>query len=301
TATVTAGGGTKAYGTTDPALSATATGFTAADALTVTLSETRAPGEAVGSYVTTATATGAEVSSDSETYVAGRYRNTTAEATGAALSNYSVTYVAGSFSITKAAATVTAGGGTKAYGATDPALSAPTQSGFTAADALTIALSETRAPGEAVGSYVTTATATGAALSNYTVTYVAGTFIITTSQPRPITAVTATADRAAPQPAGTTITLTAGVTGGTAPVEFKWWVYSATGWTVLQEWSAATSATWTPATANPAGVVEVWARSAGALADAPQKFVDLPYAIQAPAHMTVLSVTAGWPAAALVE
>src|SRR5206468_3623925 len=97
---LTAGGGTKAYGTTDPALTATATGFTAADALTIALTETRVAGEAVGSYVTTATAT------------------------GAALSNYSVTYVAGSFSITKAAATVTAGGGTKAYGTTDPALTA---------------------------------------------------------------------------------------------------------------------------------------------------------------------------------
>ena len=65
---------------------------------------------------------------------------TTATATGAALSNYTVTYVAGSFSITKAAATVTAGGGTKAYGTADPAHSA-TATGFTTADALTIALS----------------------------------------------------------------------------------------------------------------------------------------------------------------
>src|SRR5204862_534814 len=154
-ATVTAGGGTKAYGATDPALSAaTQSGFTAADALTVTLSETRAPGEAVGSYVTTATAT------------------------GAALSNYTVTYVAGSFSITQAAAPVTAGGGTTDDG-TAAAARRATETGFTAADALTIALSETRAPGEAVGSYVTTAMATGAALSNYTVTYVAGTFSIT--------------------------------------------------------------------------------------------------------------------------
>src|SRR5947199_186984 len=105
-------------------------------------------------------------------------------------------------------------------------------------------------------------------------------------------AVTVTADRTAPQPPGTTIQLTAAVTGGTAPVEFKWWVYSATGWTVLQEWSAATSATWKPATANPAGMVEVWARSAGALADAPEKWADLPYAIQAPGQITAVTVTA---------
>ncbi len=42
TATVTAGSGTKVYGTADPALTATATGFTAADAATITLSATRA-------------------------------------------------------------------------------------------------------------------------------------------------------------------------------------------------------------------------------------------------------------------
>src|SRR4029077_7469684 len=83
----------------------------------------------------------------------------------------------------------------------------------------------------------------------------------------PVSAVTLTADRAAPQPAGTTITLTAAATGGTAPVQFKWWVYSPAGWAVLQDWSAATSVMWTPATANPVGLVEVWARSAGTLAD----------------------------------
>src|SRR5260370_30833286 len=121
---VTGDDGTKGYGSSDPGVTATATGFTAADALTIALSATRAPGEAVGDYVTTATAT------------------------GAALANYSVTYVAGSFSITKATATVTAHDGTKAYGASDPALTA-TATGFTTADALTIALSSTRAAREA--------------------------------------------------------------------------------------------------------------------------------------------------------
>ena len=105
---------------------------------------------------------------------------TTATATGAALSNYNVSFVAGAFTITKKAATVTAGSGTKVYGtAVDPALSAATASGFTAADAPAMALSSTRASGEAAGNYATTATATGAALSNYTVAYVAGNFSIT--------------------------------------------------------------------------------------------------------------------------
>ena len=106
----------------------------------------------------------------------------------------------------------------------------------------------------------------------------------------PVSAVTVTADRAAPQLPGTTITLTAAATGGTAPVQFKWWVYSATGWTVLQDWSAATSVMWTPATANVVGIVEVWARSAGSLADAPEQYADLPYAIRP--LITAVSVTA---------
>src|SRR6185503_5979695 len=78
--------------------------------------------------------------------------------------------------------TVTAGSGTKAYGAADPPLSA-TATGFTAADAATIALTVLRAPGEAVGSYATTALATGAAVSNYIVTYLGGTFTIVNHAP----------------------------------------------------------------------------------------------------------------------
>src|SRR5437899_8494408 len=118
-ATVTAGGGTKSSARPSSELTATATGFTVADALTVTLSATRAAGEAVGSYATTATAT------------------------GAALSNYTVTYVAGSFSITKAAATRSAEHTTELQALRHPVCSAMPQSNITAPDALTIALSTT--------------------------------------------------------------------------------------------------------------------------------------------------------------
>ena len=230
-ATVTAGGGTKVYGTADPAITATSTGFVAADGITV--SATRAAGEAVGSYVTTASAAG-NLTNYTVTYVPGIFSitkatvtvtagggtkvygtndpalstttqvgltvadaatvtlsstraagetvatyATTASAVGAVLSNYTVAYVPGIFSITKATVTVTAGGGTKVYGTNDPALSPAVESGFTAADALTIALSSTRDPGAAVGNYATHASAVGAALSNYNVTYPLGSFSIT--------------------------------------------------------------------------------------------------------------------------
>src|SRR5947199_4342791 len=51
--------------------------------------------------------------------------------------------------------------------------------GFTAADAATITLSTTRPCAALFRTYPTTATTTGAALSNYTVTYVPGAFTIT--------------------------------------------------------------------------------------------------------------------------
>jgi hypothetical protein len=160
-AVVTAGHGTKTYGDSDPALSdVTTTGFLNADLGVLTLTQSRAVGEAVGSYPTTALASG-EV-----------------------LSNYEVTYVAGAFTITPKAAVVIAGGGTKMYGTTDPALSPVTTSGFVGTDAASLTLSQQRTAGENVGTYDTTANASGAVLANYSVSYVDGTFTIT---PAPLT------------------------------------------------------------------------------------------------------------------
>src|SRR5207244_6360954 len=78
------------------------------------------------------------------------------------------------FTISKGAATVTANNAGKTYGATDPTLAA-SATGFTTADAASITLSATRASGESVGTYTITPSASGTALSNYTVTYVNGT------------------------------------------------------------------------------------------------------------------------------
>src|SRR5204863_501863 len=146
TATVTAADNAKVYSTSDPALTASQTGFTAADATTIALSATRASGENVASYVITPAAS------------------------GTALGNYTVTYVPGTFAISKAAATVTAADHGKTYGTADPALTA-SQSGFTAADAATIALSATRASGETVDRKSVAQGESGNARGNYTVTY----------------------------------------------------------------------------------------------------------------------------------
>jgi len=150
TATVTAASATKVYGTADPTLTPTSSGFLPADGIVVT-ETARDAGENIGSYATHATAS------------------------GGALANYTVTYTNGSLSITKAPATVTAGSGGKVYGTADPAL-APTSSGFLPADGIVV--TETaRDSGETVGSYATHATASGA-LGNYTVSYVDGSFVI---------------------------------------------------------------------------------------------------------------------------
>ena len=77
--------------------------------------------------------------------------------------------------VTKRAAILTAGSGTKIYGAADPTLTT-TSSGFLAG--ITVS-GTTRDAGENVGSYTTHATATGATLANYNVTYSTGTLSVT--------------------------------------------------------------------------------------------------------------------------
>src|SRR5207247_7571113 len=79
---------------------------------------------------------------------------------------------------------------------------------------------------------------------NYT-TATKSVLITVTAPSGTITAVTLLANLAAPQPPGTTITMTAAATGGTAPYQFKFFVFGATGWTLLRYWNAAATYTWT--------------------------------------------------------
>ena len=86
----------------------------------------------------------------------------------------------------------------------------------------------------------------------------------------PLSDVVLTADRSAPQPAGTTINLTATAIGGIGPHQFKWWQFDGTLWTVLADWSTTNTLAWTPNTANAAYRAGVWVRDAGNSVDAPQ-------------------------------
>jgi hypothetical protein len=95
-----------------------------------------------------------------------------------------------------------------------------------------------------------------------------------------------TADKTSPQPPGTTITFTATSTGGTAPHQYRWWVWNGAAWTIVQDWNTSNTYTWTPATSNPAHQIAVWVRSAGS-SSSYEDGRAMAFAIQAP-PLTVL-------------
>jgi len=158
--TVIAASKSKIYGTTNPILTYTYTGF--ANGETSTILNTQP------TISTTATTVSA----------AGNYAITVS---GAVAPNYTVNYTPGILTINPAALTITASNQTKVYGAALPSLTY-TYSGFVngdAASALTTlpTVTTSASAGTAVGSY--TITAGGAVASNYAIAYAPGTLTIT--------------------------------------------------------------------------------------------------------------------------
>ncbi len=154
-ASVTPTAASKTYGTTDPTLAGTLSGFMAADNVVATY--TRVAGETV---------------TDSP------YPISATLAPAAVLGNYDITYNTAQFTINRAVASVTPSAASKTYGTSDPTL-AGTLSGFVAADNVVARYS--RAPGETVAGspYTISATLTPmAALGNYDVTYGTASFTI---------------------------------------------------------------------------------------------------------------------------
>ena len=88
----------------------------------------------------------------------------------------------------------------------------------------------------------------------------------------PVSTLTGLTADLGPQLPGATVTFTATAAGGTAPYQFKWWLWDGATWTVLEDWSTANTFAWTPSTPNPNSAVGVWVRSAGNTADQPDGY-----------------------------
>ena len=157
-ASVTPNAASKTYGTADPALSGTLSGFLAADG--VTASYSRTAGESVGGSPYTISAT---------------------LSPAAVLGNYTITYNTASFTITQATASVTPNPASKVYGAADPAFTG-TLSGFLAGDNVTATYSRTAGESVAGSPYTISATLSPAGvLGNYTINYNTAAFTINTA------------------------------------------------------------------------------------------------------------------------
>ncbi|HLB36506.1 MAG TPA: choice-of-anchor D domain-containing protein, partial [Gemmatimonadales bacterium] len=82
----------------------------------------------------------------------------------------------------------------------------------------------------------------------------------------PLTLTGLTASLPTPQPVNATITFTATASGGTPPLQFKWWVYDGAVWRVGQDWGPSATFAWTPLTPG-SYTIGAWARSNGNTVD----------------------------------
>jgi len=122
---------------------------------------------------------------------------------------------------------------------------------------------------------------------------------LTVTYTAPLALTNLAANRTAPQPVGTPITFTATATNGTAPYSYKWWVFDGAAWTILQNWSASNTYTWTPITANSGFRVAVWVRSAGSTADSYDNAASngsMAFPVNAATQLTLTSITPTVPA-----
>ena len=153
--TVTAQDKTKTYGDTDPAFTATYSGFISGENSSVlggTLTFSRASGEAAGTYAIMPA--------------------------GLTSPNYAISFQTGTLTINPKTLTVTAVDESKTYGAADPTFTA-TYSGFISGENSSVlggTLTFSRAPGEAVGTYAITPA--GLTSLNYSISYQPGTLTI---------------------------------------------------------------------------------------------------------------------------
>jgi subtilisin family serine protease len=104
-----------------------------------------------------------------------------------------------------------------------------------------------------------------------------------------ISNVALSANRASPQPPGTTITWTATPTGGVAPYQYQWLTYDGTTWTFAGTWTSSNMFAWTPTQASNSAKVAVWVRSAPNTANAAERIASttFPIAVSGATGLTV--------------
>jgi hypothetical protein len=94
------------------------------------------------------------------------------------------------------------------------------------------------------------------------------------------TGATIAANMVAPQVPGTTVTFTATGAGGTAPYQYKWWIYNGDAWVPMTGWTSSNTFAWRSTVTNLGGRVTVWVRSAGATADEAQATAAMDFVIK---------------------
>ena len=102
-----------------------------------------------------------------------------------------------------------------------------------------------------------------------------------------VTAVVSSADWVA---AGSAVTWTAFVVGGTGPCSYKWFVWDGAQWSLGQDWSPDPSWEWTPQAAGTYSF-QVWVRNAGSGADFDAWRSFGPYSAPTPTSLLVTSLT----------
>ena len=100
-----------------------------------------------------------------------------------------------------------------------------------------------------------------------------------------------TSNVASPQVVGAAVTFTAAAANGLAPYQYRWSVHNGSSWSVVRQWAAGPTYTWTPAQTNSNYRVRVEARSAGAAGDTAEASAETPFVISAAPPPTADSVT----------
>ena len=97
-----------------------------------------------------------------------------------------------------------------------------------------------------------------------------------------------------PRAVGTTVTFTASASGGSAPYQFKWWVFDGVSWTMAQNWGGNTFA-WTPAVSGNYRI-GVWGRDGTMWSETSIYNMSVAYTVTPSAgQLTVSGITSSVP------